>query len=72
MSDIITFASREAFREWLSAHCLSSDGVWLLFGKSGGPNTIKAIKSILPSAERKASGRKRTRHWPTALKHRGL
>lgn len=46
MSDIITFASREAFREWLSAHCLSSDGVWLLFGKSGGPNTIKAGEAL--------------------------
>ena len=42
MSDVMKFASREEFREWLCNNCLSSDGVWLLFGKSGGPKTIKA------------------------------
>lgn len=46
MSDIMEFASREEFRKWLSDHCLSDDGVWLLFGKTGGPKTIKAGEAL--------------------------
>lgn len=46
MSDIITFADRGDFRKWLSDHCLSKDGVWLLFGKAGGPKTIKAQEAL--------------------------
>lgn len=41
------FASREAFRQWLSAHCQSTEGVWLRFGKGpGGPKTIKAGEAL--------------------------
>ena len=36
MSEILEFANRDEFRNWLSQHCLSSDGAWLLFGKAGG------------------------------------
>lgn len=46
MSDVIEFADREEFRKWLSERCLSNDGVWLLFGKSGGPKTIKAAEAL--------------------------
>ncbi len=46
MSDIIEFANREEFRKWLSEHCKSSAGVWLLFGKAGGPKTIKAGEAL--------------------------
>lgn len=46
MSDILEFADRAAFREWLTQHCTSSAGVWLLFGKSGGPKTIKAGEAL--------------------------
>lgn len=46
MSDIMEFANREEFRTWLGEHCLSSAGVWLLFGKSGGPKTIKAAEAL--------------------------
>ncbi|MBD5499311.1 MAG: hypothetical protein HDR11_16440 [Lachnospiraceae bacterium] len=46
MSDIIEFADREEFRKWLSENCLSDDGIWLLFGKSGGPKTIKAAEAL--------------------------
>lgn len=46
MSDIMEFANREEFREWLNDHCLSSAGVWLLFGKAGGPKTIKAGEAL--------------------------
>lgn len=46
MSDIMKFSSRAEFRSWLSEHCLSSPGVWLLFGKAGGPKTIKAGEAL--------------------------
>lgn len=42
----IQFADREAFRNWLSEHCMSEEGVWLLFGKAGGPTTIKAGEAL--------------------------
>ena len=46
MSDIMEFANREEFRKWLSDHCLSKDGIWLFFGKAGGPKTIKAGEAL--------------------------
>lgn len=46
MSEILRFANREEFRGWLREHCLSSAGVWLLFGKAGGPKTIKAGEAL--------------------------
>lgn len=46
MGDIMEFANREEFRKWLYNHCLSNDGVWLLFGKAGGPKTIKPGEAL--------------------------
>lgn len=46
MNDILEFADREEFRKWLAEHCQSSEGVWLLFGKTGGPKTIKAGEAL--------------------------
>ncbi len=46
MRDVLVFANREEFRKWLSEHCQSSAGVWLLFGKAGGPKTIKAGEAL--------------------------
>ena len=46
MSDYLVFTSREEYRRWLHENCLSSGGVWLLFGKSGGPKTIKAGEAL--------------------------
>lgn len=46
MNDILEFADREEFRKWLYEHCLSNAGVWLLFGKAGGPKTIKAGEAL--------------------------
>lgn len=46
MNEILTFTSREEFRCWLLEHCLSEDGVWLLFGKAGGPKTVKAGEAL--------------------------
>ena len=46
MNDIMQFSNREDFRKWLNDHCQSSDGIWLLFGKSGGPKTLKAGEAL--------------------------
>ena len=46
MSNIMEFGDRESFRKWLSENCLSNDGIWLLFGKAGGPKTIKAAEAL--------------------------
>lgn len=46
MSDVMEFSDREEFRRWLSEHCLSKDGIWLLFGKAGGPKTVKAQEAL--------------------------
>lgn len=46
MTDLMQFADREEFRRWLSGHCLSHDGIWLLFGKAGGPKTLKAGEAL--------------------------
>ena len=46
MNSILEFANREEFRNWLSENCLSNNGVWLLFRKSGEPKTIKASEAL--------------------------
>ena len=46
MNPHLKFVSRDEFRNWLQDNCLSSNGVWLLFGKSGGPKTIKASEAL--------------------------
>lgn len=42
MNDVLQFSDRTAFRAWLTKNATSSDGVWLLFGKKGGPATLSA------------------------------
>lgn len=46
MDGTIEFSSREDFRAWLHDNCLSSEGVWLLFGKPGGPKIVKAGEAL--------------------------
>lgn len=46
MREIMKFEDRGAFRKWLGDNCLSEDGVWLLFGKAGGPRTLKAEEAL--------------------------
>ncbi len=46
MSVQIQFESRDSFRQWLQTNCLTSKGVWLVFGKTGGPKTIKANEAL--------------------------
>jgi Uncharacterized protein conserved in bacteria len=46
MADILKFPDRQAFRAWLECHCSESGGVWLLFGKKGGPVTLSANEAL--------------------------
>ena len=46
MTEYLQFSSRDEFRSWLKANSTSSGGVWLLFGKSGGPKTITATEAL--------------------------
>ena len=46
MRDILEFTDRAAFRSWLFDHCRSGVGVWLLFGKPGGPKTLTAGEAL--------------------------
>jgi len=46
MDEYLEFGTREQFRRWLQDNCLTSGGVWLLFGKAGGPKTIKANEAL--------------------------
>lgn len=46
MSNVLEFSNREAFRSWLRENGQTSGGVWLLFGKAGGPNTIKPEEAL--------------------------
>lgn len=45
-TEYLLFTSRDEFRSWLQDNCLLSSGVWLLFGKSGGPKTVKASEAL--------------------------
>lgn len=39
MDERLQFSGREEFRGWLQDHCRTDGGIWLLFGKAGGPRT---------------------------------
>lgn len=46
MAKQMQFESREDFRIWLEVNCLSGDGIWLVFGKEGGPKTLTANEAL--------------------------
>lgn len=46
MSEPLLFKTRTDFRNWLTDNCLTSDGVWLLFGKTKEPATLKAGEAL--------------------------
>lgn len=46
MNDLLNFPDRGAFRAWLEEHGAESGGVWLLFGKRGGPATLSAHEAL--------------------------
>lgn len=42
----IQFDNRKAFRVWLKANHDTCPGIWLVFGKPGGPKTVKAAEAL--------------------------
>lgn len=46
MDQMMMFSTREEFRPWLQDNCLREEGVWLLFGKAGGPKTLQATHAL--------------------------
>ncbi len=46
MSEILKFENRTQFRNWLNLHCLSNDGVWLLFDKTEKQTAITAEEAL--------------------------
>lgn len=46
MSEPLRFETREVFRNWLSENSQSSEGVWLLFGKTKNIATLKAGEAL--------------------------
>ena len=46
MSEILQFSNRAEFRNWLMENHDSDQGVWLVFGKKGGPKTIKGGEAL--------------------------
>lgn len=40
------FNNRLEFREWLIKNALSDEGIWLIFGKKGNPETLKASEAL--------------------------
>ncbi|HML45772.1 MAG TPA: hypothetical protein PKE04_03355 [Clostridia bacterium] len=45
MSDAVLFEDRESFRNWLEAN-VDQPGIWVLFGKKGGPKTLSAAHAL--------------------------
>lgn len=46
MDTVLKFADGQAFRRWLEEHAAESAGVWLLFGKKGGPATLTSQEAL--------------------------
>lgn len=46
MENCLIFPDRAAFRDWLEQNGADSGGVWLLFGKKGGPATLTAGEAL--------------------------
>jgi len=46
MDKTLTFADRQAFREWLGKSGTESDGVWLRFSKKGNSDTLSAAEAL--------------------------
>lgn len=46
MDDILVFPDKSTFHVWLEKNGTSSNGVWLLFGKKGGPVTLTANEAL--------------------------
>ena len=46
MDEALTFKTREVFRAWLLVNNQVSQGIWLLLGKPGGPQTLTANEAL--------------------------
>lgn len=46
MNEMLKCTCRAEFRAWLAVECQTDAGVWLLFGKAGGPKTITANEAL--------------------------
>lgn len=46
MGEVLEFSDRKHFRLWLEEHSQRETGVWLLFGKMGGPKTLTAHEAL--------------------------
>lgn len=46
MSETLVFTTRSDFREWLKQNCMTSEGVWLTFGKNKQLKTLKANEAL--------------------------
>jgi len=46
LAEYLQFASRAEFRNWLKTNGTSSEGIWLLFGKTEELKTIKASEAL--------------------------
>ncbi len=46
MEEQLTFVNRVEFREWLAKHHASSNGFWMVFGKSGHLKTLKPEEAL--------------------------
>ncbi|MBP2099910.1 YdeI/OmpD-associated family protein [Enterococcus rivorum] len=46
MIESLHFKTRDEFRRWLMDNCLSSEGVWLIFGKTKKIETLKAHEAL--------------------------
>ena len=75
MKDVLEFANRDEFRKWLSYNCLSNEGVWILFRKSGEPKTIKAnktYKKYFSMRRQKSKWSEKNKALAESLEERGL
>ena len=46
MDEPLLFPTPTDFRAWLETHADEASGVWLLFGKRGGPKTLTATQAL--------------------------
>ena len=44
--NIMQLTNRTEFRAWLEENCQTASGIWLLFGKAGGPETLTAGEAL--------------------------
>lgn len=46
ITEQVQFTTRDDFREWLGGNCQVVQGIWLVFGKKGGPKTVSAGEAL--------------------------